>query len=44
MNRKKLCFREYNSEYLKELERKNSLTEEKQRDKKHYTKKLKKEI
>ena len=38
----KFCFGEYISEYLKEIQRKNSLTEQEKRDGKHYTKKLKK--
>ena len=38
-NRKKFRFREGISEYLKELEKKNSLTKQ---EKKHYTKKIKK--
>ena len=37
--RKKFRFREEISEYLKELEKKNSLTKQ---EKKHYTKKIKK--
>ena len=40
--RKKFCFREEIDEYLKGLEKKNSLTEQEEREKKHYTKKLKK--
>ena len=39
--RGKFGFREGIGEYLKELE-KNSLTEQEKRNKKHYTKKLKK--
>ena len=40
--RRKFCFRESIRKYLKELERKNSLTKQEKRDKKHYIKELKK--
>ena len=40
--RRKFRFREAIGEYLKELEKKNSLTEHEKREEKHYTKKIKK--